>query len=290
MSVSPWQATNVEGAYPGVRAALRPDLADLSDEEVEQTVTWALGPSVSAAELEEFFPAILGGIAKLAGPVLSGVLPSVAKGIGGLLGGGGAAGGGSIVSKLLGGLVPSIGGLLGGGGAPTPPQVPRPVPPAAVQLPAGGSPAAGQLLSLVTQPQFLQALMSLLMGQAGRPMIPVGQAGTPVPAPAFAGLVQTLAGRVLGDYAAGNVIPGEAAYLMSESGEFIVDPADPQQRADVLLELLRSASEAEAASFAAMDVESDEAEAAGDDYYYGVASESEELLLDVFADDVWINS
>jgi hypothetical protein len=99
-------------------------------------------------------------------------------------------------------------------------------------------PAAQALLQLVNNPQLSQALTAMLMGGAGARTLPVGD--TPVPVGAMTNLVGVLANQASAEYH--QLVAGESAgtpaYLLDEHGEFVCDPADPVQRAEVLLALL----------------------------------------------------
>lgn len=85
-----------------------------------------------------------------------------------------------------------------------------------------GLPAAGQLLGLLTRPEVLQALMSMVLGRSGRPTTSVGN--TLVPVSAVTNLIGALANQVSAEYLA--AIPGHEAvaprYLMNVAGEFVV--------------------------------------------------------------------
>ncbi|MCG8349689.1 MAG: hypothetical protein MI924_18140 [Chloroflexales bacterium] len=134
--------------------------------------------------------------------------------------------------------------------AVVPPQAPGRVTPAVVpvQRPPGAAsaatvPSAAQLLAALFQPQTLQALMAGAMGQAGASQVNV--AGRPVPIAAFFNLLSTLAGRAAEEYNALGISDSRAVprYLMDAEGEYLVDPANPDERAAVLLGLLELAAQ-----------------------------------------------
>jgi hypothetical protein len=104
---------------------------------------------------------------------------------------------------------------------------------------SGSSPPAAQLLQTIFRPEVLQALMAMVLGQAGRPNIPVG--ATQVPVGAFANLVRELADRAAAEYNAGAATPREdiPAYLQDFLGEARHDPATPSGRAARLFEVLQ---------------------------------------------------
>jgi hypothetical protein len=105
----------------------------------------------------------------------------------------------------------------------------------------GGSPAAGQLLQTLFRPETLQALIAMLLGQAGRPSVPVGN--TQVPNGGFANLLSVLANQAAAETAA-NVSHGYSSatiprYMENYAGETYGDPAIPEHRAAALLQLLQ---------------------------------------------------
>jgi hypothetical protein len=103
-----------------------------------------------------------------------------------------------------------------------------------------GSPAAAQLLQTIADPRLLQALMAMLMGQAGREKIPVGN--QLVPTGAFTNLLGVLANQAAAEYNAVAPAYGETpSYLQDYAGEAIGDPAVAEHRAELLLELLQEA-------------------------------------------------
>jgi hypothetical protein len=67
--------------------------------------------------------------------------------------------------------------------------------------------------------------------------------GTPVPPAAFANLLGVLANRAAAEYNALVTPSGEdiPRYLLDANGEFVVDPAVPEERAAALLALLEQA-------------------------------------------------
>lgn len=203
-----------DGPSPGeiLRAVLRPDLADASPEELDDAVGQMLD-SMSAAEGFNFAQALqqIGTTATkaLSDPTVNSILRTavpIAAGAAGTFIGGpiGTAVGSGLGNVLVGALPPPT--------APRPPAAP-PAPPAAAPVPAapvpapaaaapvaaapaaaalpagtptatpaasqlaGGSAAAARALVLTQQPEVLKALLSLAIGQAGRPAVN----GVPVP-------------------------------------------------------------------------------------------------------------
>ena len=241
--------------YPRLREVLDPRLAALPDTELESAFATAFGEGVTPAEYEEFFGGLgralqgvaqdVGRFAQQAAPVvasgaqgaLRGAAAGSALGPWGILGGAltGAAGSALAqhgtgtardVGNMLSGVVGTAGSLTGGGGL------------AGLLGGAGrgAPPAAANLAGLLRTPQLAQALSGLLGG--GNPTVPAGRAGTPVPATAFAGLLSALAREAESEALADQDGESVPAYLVGPTGELLVDPGDPDQRARRLLALL----------------------------------------------------
>ncbi|HEY3569634.1 MAG TPA: hypothetical protein VGP73_17005 [Thermoanaerobaculia bacterium] len=261
--------------YPELRELLAPEYAELPPERLEAVLEYSLGGG-SVEDMESFWSSVK-DFGRAAGGVLQKALPVVGTVAGTALGGpvgaaiGGAAGqalsgalggalsgpnrgrGQRVLSGLAGGALQGVSGALGGGGAlgkalPGPlGAVAGAVAPALGGLAGGGSPAAAQLARTITRPETLQALLSMVLGGAGRRQVPVG--GTPVPVSAFANLLGQLASQASAEYH--QTIAGESAgapmYLLDGAGEFIGDPADPASRAEVLLRRFAEADALEAA-------------------------------------------
>lgn len=115
----------------------------------------------------------------------------------------------------------------------------------------GGGGAAGQLTSLLGRPEVQQALMALIMGAAGRRTVPVGGAQTPVPTTAIAGLLQNLSAQAVSEAAAwADGAESDLAYMADAHGEFVGDPAEDDDRAARVWDLLNHAQLERLASFA----------------------------------------
>jgi hypothetical protein len=185
-----------EEPSPGeiLRGALREDLADAEPEALDEAVGQMLD-AMSAAEGFNFAQALqqIGNTATkaLSDPTINSILRTavpLAMGAAGTVFGGplGTAVGSGLGNALVGALPPVAGGRPGPPatpGAPPPPAPGAPPTPGAAagtalasQL-AGGSAAAAQGLMLTQQPEVLKALLSLAVGQAGRPAVN----GVPVP-------------------------------------------------------------------------------------------------------------
>jgi hypothetical protein len=195
-----------------LRSVLRADLASASPEAMNDALAEMLD-SMSAAEGFNFGQALqqisAGATKALQDPTVNSVLrtavPLVAGAAGAYFGGPAGAGVGSNLGNLLVNalpgppqprpaapaappapvVVPSVLSRAPIPGAPAPipgPPVPVPVTAAAVPGPvppaiAGGSAAAAQGVVLTQQPDVIKALLSLAVGEAGRPTIN----GIPVP-------------------------------------------------------------------------------------------------------------
>ena len=216
--------------YEEIRKVLAPNL---SSEQIELMIE---SYNLNAEDMENFL-STLGNIGRNVVRALPQVLPAALPLVGTVIGGpiGGMVGGaaGRALGSVLGPRQQQPAGA----------QLP---PPAAagpgVSLPPGASPAAAQLLQTLFQPQTLQALVSMLMGQAGRQNIPVGNAQ--VPPAAFANLLGVLANQAASEanaYAQDFGGEGVPRYLQNYAGEAIGDPAIPEHRAYALLELLQEA-------------------------------------------------
>lgn len=244
------------GDYPHLREALDDRFASLPPEEIEQLVAEVFGPRVEAEDVENVFASIgraLGGLGSTIGNVVSQAAPYVARALPGAATG--AATGAALgpLGALGGALIGGLGSLLGGpGGAPAGPAPPAAAPAPAPARPAvspvaaiTSGPAAGQLLSAIARPETLQALMAMLMGQAGRPTVPVGPQGTPVGLGAFTNLLGVLANQASAELRTlvGDSDEGVPRYLMEHAE---LDPAVPEHQAAALYTLFREADRAEA--------------------------------------------
>jgi hypothetical protein len=165
-------------AFPNLRLAVREEYESLSDYELADVVARTVGMSAADAE---------GWLSNL-GRTFTQFAPGIAQGaLSGALGGAALGPVGAIGGAILGG----VGGALGAGGGG------RPAAPGGT----AGAPAAGGLLQLLGNPTVRQALFSMLLGPSlGRPSVPVGATGTPVPVGAFANLIREAADQALDQY------------------------------------------------------------------------------------------
>lgn len=108
--------------------------------------------------------------------------------------------------------------------------------------PAAGGGAAGTLFGLLGRPEVQQALTALNLGPAGRQTVPVGQAQTPVPITAIAGLLQNLLGRAVSEAAAeSDGAESEMQYMLDGTGMPVGDPALERDRLQRVIDLLNQA-------------------------------------------------
>jgi hypothetical protein len=152
-------------------------------------------------------------------------------------------------------------------------QIP-PLPTSSPGVPQSGAPprfdATGLLRLMMGNPQLQQALQSAaVLGQAGARSVglPVpsgeGVRTVQIPLGAAVSTIHTLAERALDELNASSPY-GEAEmpeYLLSEEGDFVVDPASPEERAALVSHLFRMSGEAARRTVPVeMNDEADEAE------------------------------
>lgn len=258
-------------AYPALRSVLRPELAESSDAFIESLVMQHYGGALNAADADEFLGDIgrslgqfgqgVANVARQAAPHLMNALPGVLSGAatGAALGPWGA-----LAGAAIGGVTSAMGASQArpqtpgprktpaqGGQRRAPHQAPARVgqryapqqAPWAAGLRAASQGVGGQIAGLLARPEVQQALMSQLMGTLGRQNVTVG--GALVPTSAVMNMMGALFQRA-GQPAAGFGGSGEdesiPAYLLDAHGEMLVDAADPEARADRLLEWFESAT------------------------------------------------
>lgn len=226
--------------YPAIREVLSDAYADAAPETIEQLVETTY-PGLAAEDLESFF-STLSRAGQAVGQVAKRALPGVVQGAtaGAALGPWGALAGGIAGGALS---AATSGGARRAPRRAAPPR--RPTAPAAPPR-AASAPAATQLLRTLSRPEVSQSLRSLAMGGAGRRNVNVG--GQSVPIGAITNLLGQLLERVQAEMHGFSVgeTSGTPAYLLDDAGEYVVDPTDPAQRADRVLELF-AREDAEAA-------------------------------------------
>jgi hypothetical protein len=123
---------------------------------------------------------------------------------------------------------------------------PQPRPSIQTAPPANLNPAATQLMSLLSNPQLIQALLGQVMGNSGGGVARVtsnNQMQT-IPFGAMMNAVSELAQRAAEE----SILTGNQEsdnYLMDSWGDYTIgDPSNPEQRADAVMQLLRDDYEA----------------------------------------------
>lgn len=223
-----------------IRQVLSPEYQDLSDVEMEDFLQEVLG-SMSPEEVEGFWSTVR----NLAGNVLPIAGQVVGTAVGGPVGAAIGRGVGQLAGQALSRPTtrprptparPPVGGPPAGAAAQRPAAAPAASPSTAV--PAGGSSATAQLMALLQNPALLQSILGQII-PGGRSSTPPAQESSPAPFGAYMNALSTLAIEAAMEanrWGAGQETP---AYLLDAEGNFLCDPAVPEERARVLLEQLR---------------------------------------------------
>ena len=204
----------------GARRCVRPEFTGLSAQQLKDLLDRSLSryPLETAEAVVDSFGSVLKG--------LQGAAPGAAQGAakGAAVGGpyGAAIGAGlGLASAYLGKKKPPS--AASAAGASAPPETPA--------LPTGPD-AAATFLSLLRNPMVRQALASQSLGAAGNPDV-VTRSGTTIPAAAINDLLTQLLGSA--SEALAESEEDRDDYMRVESGEYVVDPASPDQRASRVL-------------------------------------------------------
>jgi hypothetical protein len=250
-----------ETDYPATRRVMGPERETLDDEELESLLE-GMFPRSEPGYIEDFMQT-LQQFGRQAAPIVQKAAPGMAQGAiqGGMVAGpwgalAGALAGGATALMSGGGPTAPAPGAASPGMVPLPAAVPIPAAASApvagfavpAATPAGFAPPSGtssaataQLLTLLAQPETMQALLSLIMAQSGRPTIPLGR--REVPAPAFANAIAELAAEAAQvPSGSGN---GTSGYWFDPHGAPRCDLANPTACAALLWGDLAEASEAE---------------------------------------------
>ena len=155
---------------------------------------------------------------------------------------------GTVIGGLLG--APQMGAIAGQGlqavlGPRPPVREPAGPPAPAGRAAAVAAGAAAQLLQLLASPKLFQAVMAMLLDKAakmGRQQVRIG--GTPVPVAAVVNAAAALASRAAAEYNASVAWEGEATPRYLEGR--VSDPANPEERAIAIMELVQLEPVAEA--------------------------------------------
>jgi hypothetical protein len=243
----------VRSGLGGLRQCVRPELATLPTKDLEQIVNSSM--SGLPHEAAEDFLDSLRSLGKAVAPTLERAAPAMAQGAmtGGSVGGpwGALIGAGAgLASSSLSTGKPAQPTAPAPAGAPPPsaatPTAAAPPPSAATAAPIAGLPtgqaAAATLASLLQNPtlQILQqALTSQALGAYGRQEIPTSS-GASLPRAAVNNLLMQLLAH------ASEALPesesiSEQTHLQGEDGEYLIDPASPEQQAALALSRVQSA-------------------------------------------------
>ena len=221
----------------GLRLCVRPEFAAMPAEDLEQIVE----SSVSAVPqgIAEDLMKQLGSLGKAAGPTLQRAAPDMAQGaatgasVGGPWGALIGAGAGLASSALSKPARPAASAPAVSPSATTTPETP-----AASALPTG-QPAAATLVGLLQNPAVRQALLSQVLGSSGSQQVATAT-GASLPRGAINSLLMQLLANASEELPESDSI-SEQTYLQGESGEYLIDPASPEQQAALVLSHLEPA-------------------------------------------------
>lgn len=238
-----WHPMSTE--YPAVRRVMGPTRDRLDDDALEALLVDSF-PGAEPEDVEDFMQT-LQAFGRQAAPVAQKALPGV---IAGATTGAALGPWGALVGGVAGGAASLLSGPSAAPGPAAPPAAaPTPAPagqagPAGPPAPASSAPAAtAQLLTLLSRPETMQALLALLMSGSGRSTVQVGQ--RQVPAGAFANAISETAAR-LAEAAAAPLDEAITEYLF-DNGQPRGDVANPVERSAMLLSDLAAVAAEEAA-------------------------------------------
>jgi hypothetical protein len=225
----------------GLRRCLRPEFTGMPAEDLEQIVNTSIS-EMPASAADDFMKA-LGSLGKAVGPTLQRAAPGIAQGaatgasVGGPWGALFGAGAGLASAALSGQGRPSGPAAPAPGVTAAPSATGPPQTPVAPALPTGQG-AAATLLGLLQNPTVQQALMSQVLGSSGNQQVPAAS-GASLPRGAINSLLMQLLANATEGLVESESI-SEQSYLQDESGEYLIDPASPEQQAAVVLSHLQS--------------------------------------------------
>jgi hypothetical protein len=218
----------LKNALDSLPPASQHAFAKLSLENTYENIFRDIGRGLSSAgrSVGQALPSIARAVA----PVAQVALPIVGTMVGGPVG--------AMAGNALGGLLGQAGGQAGAGTRPRQAALPQ-AQTAAPQ--AQVNPAASQLMSMIANPQFLQAILGQVLGSAGQGAATVTSAAgqqTAIPFGALMNSLSELAIRAAEESVRTGSYESES-YLQDSYGDYTVDdPSDPAQRADAVLDLL----------------------------------------------------
>lgn len=224
----------------GLRRSVRPEFAGMPAEDLEQIVNTSI--SEMPASIAEDFMKAIGSLGKAVGPTLQRAAPGIAQG----------AATGASVGGPWGALFGAGAGLASGAlsqarpSRAAAPSLAAPVPPPATGLPETPAPpalptgqaAAATVVGLLENPIVKSLLMSQAFGASGLPQAPTAS-GASLPRGAINSLLMQLLANATEALDESESI-SEQSYLQGESGEYLIDPASPEQQAAVVLSHLQS--------------------------------------------------
>ena len=225
----------------GLRPFLQPDLVGMPADDLEQIVSNSI--SEMAPATAEGFMNSLSSVGRGVGSTLQRAAPGMAQGAatGATVGGpwGALIGAGAgFASSALGKKGKSPGSAAAAPGVSAPSSAPGPPDmPIATELPSGQT-AAATLLGVLQNPTVQQALMSQVLGASGTQQVPAAS-GASLPRGAINSLLMQLLANATEGLAESDSI-SEQEYLQDDSGEYMIDPASPEQQAAIVLAHLQS--------------------------------------------------
>jgi hypothetical protein len=227
--------------FDGLRSFLRPELTGIPAEDIEQIVNTSIS-EMAPGTAEDFMKA-LGSVGKAVGPTLQRAAPGMAQG----------AATGATMGGPWGALIGAGAGLASSAfrkqGRPPSSAVPAPgvtiQPPATVATPPTSGPAlptgqaaAATLLGILQNPTVQQALVSQVLGASGKQQVSTPSGGSLPRGAINSLLMQLLANATEGLVESESI--SEQEYLHDASGEYMIDPASPEQQAALVLSHLQS--------------------------------------------------
>ncbi|WP_373494802.1 hypothetical protein [Aquiflexum sp.] len=232
---------NLNRSFNTIREVMGENFASASDLEIEQIINNRLS-EMTPLEIESFWRSV--------GNTIQNALPSVAPVAGQIIGG---AVGTAIAPGIGTALGASLGGQLGnlaGGAVSRQPQVRRRNPSARSLNPRStrqsppptitSQPAANQLMTLLNNPQLIQAILGQVLGVQGANNVSLPTEGgyKVIPFEAFMNALSQLADQAAVE-AGGSLEDGMSSnYLNDRYGEYVCDPSSSEERASVLMNLL----------------------------------------------------
>lgn len=225
----------------GARSCVRPEFSGMPSDDLETIIEGSI--SGLPADAVDDFTKALGSFGKTVGSGAQGAAPSIAQG----------AATGATVGGPWGALIGAGAGLASASLRKKGPRPTAPVPPVGVMPVAAGTPAsppvtsalptgqgaAATVLSLLQDPTVQQALLSQVLGASGSQEVQTAS-GTSLPRAAINNLLTQLIANSSESLPESDEAFDES-YLQDESGEYLVDPASPEQQAALVLSHLQYA-------------------------------------------------